>query len=163
MCIFKLALSTESGKPFRCPLCRHEAPLPEGGVDNLKTGFFADRLKSTVIALLRAHSKAKLKSELGTVSSNTEIMSKHLTQWVSKDRLATYCCCTKHISSLFLTAQLILLNITTIMINEGDDGEKSRIQPLSLKGADTDKAKSIQSEDYPLLPASLKEGEHYLL
>ena len=71
-CILKLALRTQSGKSFHCPECRCEATLPEGGVDNLKTAFFANRLKSKVITLQRAHGKVEVKCELCRASSNAE-------------------------------------------------------------------------------------------
>ena len=71
-CILKLALRTLSGESFHCPECRCEATLPEGGVDNLKTAFFANRLKSKVITLQRAHGKVEVKCELCTASSNAE-------------------------------------------------------------------------------------------
>ena len=71
-CILELALRTQSGKSFHCPKCRCEATLPEGGVDNLKTAFFANRLKSKVITLQRAHGKVEVKCELCTASSNAE-------------------------------------------------------------------------------------------
>ena len=71
-CIFKLALRIQSGKSFHCPECRCEATLPEGGVDNLKTAFFANRLKSKITTLQRAHGKVEVKCELCTASSNAE-------------------------------------------------------------------------------------------
>ena len=71
-CILKLVLRTQSGKSFHCPECRCEATLPEGGVDNLKTAFFANRLKSKVTTLQRAHGKVEVKCELCTASSNAE-------------------------------------------------------------------------------------------
>ena len=71
-CILKLALRTQSGKSFHCPECRCEATLPEGGVDYLKTAFFANRLKSKVTTLQRAHGKVEVKCELCTASSNAE-------------------------------------------------------------------------------------------
>ena len=71
-CILKLALRAQSGKSFHCPECRCEATLPEGGVDNLKTAFFANRLKSKVTTLQRAHGKVEVKCELCTPSSNAE-------------------------------------------------------------------------------------------
>ena len=59
----------KSGKPFRCPECRCEATLPEGSVDNLKIDFFAaNRLKSKVTTLQRAHGKVEVKCELCTAS-----------------------------------------------------------------------------------------------
>ena len=67
-CILKLALGTQSGKSFHCPECRCKATLPEGGVDNLKTAFFANRLKSKVTTLQRAHGKVEVKCELCTAS-----------------------------------------------------------------------------------------------
>ena len=67
-CILKLALRTQSGKSFHCPECRCEAILPEGGVDNLKTAFFANRLKSKVTTLQKAHGKVEVKCELCTAS-----------------------------------------------------------------------------------------------
>ena len=71
-CILELALRTQSGKSFHCPECRCEATLPEGGVDNLKTAFFANRLKSKVTTLKRVHGKVEVKCELCTASSNAE-------------------------------------------------------------------------------------------
>ena len=71
-CILKLALRTQSGKSFHCPECHCEATLPEGGVDNLKTAFFANRLKSKVTTLQRALGKVEVKCELCTASSNAE-------------------------------------------------------------------------------------------
>ena len=68
-CILKLALRTQSGKSFHCPECRCEATLPEEGVDNLKTAFFANRLKSKVTTLQRAHGKVEVKCELCTAST----------------------------------------------------------------------------------------------
>ena len=71
-CILKLSLRTQSGKSFHCPECRCEATFPEGGVDNLKTAFFVNRLKSKVTTLQRAHGKVEVKCEYCTASSNAE-------------------------------------------------------------------------------------------
>ena len=71
-CILKLALRTQSGKSFHCPECGHKATLPEGGVDNLKTAFFANRLTSKVTNLQRSHGKVEVKCEYCTASSNAE-------------------------------------------------------------------------------------------
>ena len=83
-CILKLALRTHSGKSFNCPECRSEATLPEGGVDNLKTAFFANRLKSKVTTLQRAHGKAKVKCELCTASSNAEAFCRQCARFICK-------------------------------------------------------------------------------
>ena len=63
-CILRLALRAGTGKPFSCPECRCEATLPEGGVDELKTAFFVNRLKTTVSTMERAHGKVEVKCEL---------------------------------------------------------------------------------------------------
>ena len=84
-CILKLALRTQSGKSFHCPECRCEATLPEGGVDNLKTAFFANRLKSKVTTLQRAHGKVEVKCELCTASSNAEAFCRQCTRFICND------------------------------------------------------------------------------
>ena len=50
-CVLRLTLRTGTGKPFSCPECHCEATLPEGGVDELKTAFFVNRLKTTVATM----------------------------------------------------------------------------------------------------------------
>ena len=84
-CILKLALRTQSGKSFHCPECRCEATLPEGGVDNLKTAFFANRLKSKVTTLQRAHGKVEVKCELCTASSNAEAFCRQCACFICND------------------------------------------------------------------------------
>ena len=63
-CVLRLALRTGTCKPFSCPECRCEATLPDGGVDELKTAFFVNRLKTTVSTMERAHGKVEVKCEL---------------------------------------------------------------------------------------------------
>ena len=84
-CILKLALRTQSGKSFQCPECRSEATLPEGGVDNLKTAFFANRLKSKVTTLKRAHGKVEVKCEYCTASSNAEAFCRQCSCFICND------------------------------------------------------------------------------
>ena len=57
-------LRTGTGKPFFCPECHCEVTLPEGGVDELKTAFFVNRLKTTVSTMERAYGKVEVKCEL---------------------------------------------------------------------------------------------------
>ena len=63
-CVLRLALRTGTGKPFCCPECRCKTTLPEGGVDELKTAFFVNRLKTTISTMERAHGKVEAKCEL---------------------------------------------------------------------------------------------------
>ena len=54
-CILRLALRT--GKPFSCPECCKDTTLPEGGVEELKSAFFINRLKSVYDKQKKALSK----------------------------------------------------------------------------------------------------------
>ena len=61
-CILRLAQGGMNG-PFSCPECRCEATLPEGGVDELKTAFFVNRLKTIVSTMQRAQGKVEANCE----------------------------------------------------------------------------------------------------
>ena len=55
-CIFRLShRAGSSADPFYCPECRTKTSLPEGGVEDLKTAFFVNRIKSTFSTLQRIH------------------------------------------------------------------------------------------------------------
>ena len=56
-CILRLALRTGKNKPFSCPECRKDTTLPEGGVEELKSAFFINRLKSMYVKHKNALSK----------------------------------------------------------------------------------------------------------
>ena len=56
-CILRLALRTGKNKPFSCPECRKDTTLPEGGVEELKSAFFINRLKSMFVKHKNALSK----------------------------------------------------------------------------------------------------------
>ena len=96
-CVLRLALRTGTGKPFSCPECRCEATLPEGGVDELKTAFFVNRLKSTVSTIERTHGKVEVKCELceGS-SSNAEAFCRQCARFICQEcvnlhkRIATF-------------------------------------------------------------------------
>ena len=85
-CVLRLALRTGTGKPFSCPECRCEATLPEGGVDELKTAFFVNRLKTTVSTMERAHGKVEVKCELCSDSGDkAEAFCRQCTMFICKD------------------------------------------------------------------------------
>ena len=63
-CIYRLALRTGLDKPFSCPECRKDTTLPQGGVDNLQTAFFINRMKELHSRMERAHGKVDAKCEL---------------------------------------------------------------------------------------------------
>ena len=56
-CILRLALRTGKNKPFSCPECCKDTTLPEGGVEELKSAFFINRLKSMYVKHKKALSK----------------------------------------------------------------------------------------------------------
>ena len=96
-CVLRLALRTGTGKPFSCPECRCEATLPEGGVDELKTAFFVNRLKTTVSTMERAHGKVEVKCELcSDTVDKAEAFCRQCAMFICKDcvkqhkRLKTY-------------------------------------------------------------------------
>ena len=96
-CVLRLALRTGTGKPFSCPECRCESTLPEGGVDELKTAFFVNRLKTTVSTMERTHGKVEVKCELCSDSVHkAEAFCRQCAMFICKDcikqhkRLKTY-------------------------------------------------------------------------
>ena len=123
-CILKLALRTQSGKSFHCPECRCEATLPEGGVDNLKTAFFANRLKSKVTTLQRAHGKVEVKCELCTASSNAEAFCQQCARFICKR------CVQLHSEiHIFLSHEVVTL----------EDLKHGRAKPIAVKEPPTSK------------------------
>ena len=117
-CILELALRTQSGKSFHCPECRCEATLPEGGVDNLKTAFFANRLKSKVTTLQRAHGKVEVKCEYCTASSNAEAFCRQCSCFICNE-------CVKHHSKI---RSLLSHEVASL-----EDLKHGRVKPIAVK------------------------------
>ena len=85
-CILRLALRTGTGKPFSCPECRCETTLPEGGVDELKTAFLVNRLKTMFSTMERAHGKVEVKCELCEDSrDNAEAFCRQCASFICKE------------------------------------------------------------------------------
>ncbi len=85
-CISKLAQRSATGNPFHCPECRCAATLPEGGVDQLRTTFFINRLKSKVTTIKKVHGKVEVKCELCMDStSNAEAFCRQCARFICKD------------------------------------------------------------------------------
>ena len=55
-CIVKLAERSQ-GKPFDCPECRKETRLPPGGVAELQSAFFVERMKDVYAKMAKAEGK----------------------------------------------------------------------------------------------------------
>ena len=84
-CVLRLALRSDNGKPFSCPECRCEATLPEGGVDELKTAFFVNRLKTTVSTMARTHGKVEAKCELCADKDKAEAFCRQCSMFICKE------------------------------------------------------------------------------
>ena len=63
-CVLGLAIRAGNARPFSCPECRNEATLPKSGVDELKTAFFVNRLKTTFSTMEIAFSNVEVKCEV---------------------------------------------------------------------------------------------------
>ncbi len=89
-CVHRLALRTASNKPFSCPECRKETTLPEGGVEELKTAFFINRLKSNFSALERVYSKIKIFCEGCNSKSKAEAFCRHCAIFICRECAASH-------------------------------------------------------------------------
>ena len=124
-CILRLALRTGTGKPFSCPECRCEAILPEGGVDELKTAFFVNRLITTVSTMERAHGKVEVKCELCALAKgNAEAFCRQCARFICKKCMELH----KNIQ-IFLTHEVASL----------DDLKHGRAEPIPVKEPPTKK------------------------
>ena len=124
-CILRLALRTGTGKPFSCPECRCEATLPEGGVDELKTAFFVNRLMTTVSTMERAHGKVEVKCELCALNKgNAEAFCRQCARFICKKCMELH----KNIE-IFLTHEVASL----------DDLKHGRAEPIPVKEPPTKK------------------------
>ena len=124
-CILRLALRTGTGKPFSCPECRCEATNPEGGVDELKTAFFVNRLITTVSTMERAHGKVEVKCELCALAKgNAEAFCRQCARFICKKCMELH----KNIQ-IFLTHEVASL----------DDLKHGRAEPIPVKEPPTKK------------------------
>ena len=79
-CILRLALRTGKNKPFSCPECRKYTTLPEGGVEELKSAFFINRLKSMYVK----HKKALSKQAHCEICTNPQALAEAFCQQCDK-------------------------------------------------------------------------------
>ena len=79
-CILRLALRTGKNKPFSCPECRKDTTLPEGGVEELKSAFFINRLKS----MYDKHKKALSKQAHCEICTNPQALAEAFCQQCDK-------------------------------------------------------------------------------
>ena len=118
-CVLRLTLRTATGKPFSCPECRCEATLPEGGVDELKTAFFVNRLKTTVSTMERAHGKVEVKCELCSDSGDkAEAFCRQCAMFICKN-------CIEHHKKLKI--------LLTHEVASLEDLKQGRAKPIVMK------------------------------
>ena len=79
-CILRLALRAGKNKPFFCPECRKDTTLPEGGVEELKSAFFINRLKSMYVK----HKKALSKQAHCEICTNPQALAEAFCQQCDK-------------------------------------------------------------------------------
>ena len=132
-CVLRLALRTGTGKPFCCPECRCKTTLPEGGVDELKTAFFVNRLKTTVSTMERAHGKVEAKCELCSDSGDkAEAFCRQCAMFICKECIKSH----KRMK-LFVTHDVVSL----------EDLKQGRSKPIVTKEPPT---KKCLDHDEPL-------------
>ena len=95
-CIHRLALRTGKNKPFSCPECRKDTTLPEGGVEELKSAFYINRLKSMYVK----HKKALSKQAHCEICTNPQALAEAFCQQC--DKFACKSCV--HMHSVMKTA-----------------------------------------------------------
>ena len=81
-CLHQLTLSL--GKPFFCPECRKDTTLPEGGLDNLPTAFFVNRMKEVHSKLELAQGKVEAKCEMCS-EDKAEAFCRQCTKFICAD------------------------------------------------------------------------------
>ena len=124
-CVLRLALRTGTGEPFSCPECRSKNTLPDGGVDELKTAFFINRLKMIVYTITQVHGKTEVKCELCTDSTNkAEAFCRHCTRFI-----CTECIKLHNKLQIFLKHEVASL----------DDLKYGRAKPIPVKESPTKK------------------------
>ena len=135
-CVLRLALRTGTGEPFSCPECRCEATLPEGGVDEFKTAFFVNRLKTTVLTMERAHGKVEVKCELCSDSGDkAEAFCRQCAMFICKN------CIEQHKKlKILLTHEVASL----------EDLKQGRAKPIAISVKEPP-TKSCPNHDEPLI------------
>ena len=83
-CLHQLTLREGLGKPFSCPECRKETTLPEGGLDNLPTAFFVNRMKEVHSKLKLTHGKVETKCEMCS-EDKAEAFCRQCTKFICAD------------------------------------------------------------------------------
>ena len=82
-CIEKLAKHSR-GKPFDCPECRKETSLPSGGVAELQSAFFVERIKDVYGKMAKAEGKMEAVCEQ-CVGGKSVAFCRHCVEFICDD------------------------------------------------------------------------------
>ena len=83
-CIEKLA-ERSRGKPFDCPECRKETRLPPGGVAELQSAFFVERMKDVYAKMAKAEGKMEAVCEQCVVGGKSEAFCRQCAEFICAD------------------------------------------------------------------------------
>ena len=83
-CIEKLA-ERSRGKPFDCPECRKETRLPSGGVAELQSAFFVERMKDVYAKMAKAEGKMEAVCEQCVVGGKSEAFCRQCAEFICAD------------------------------------------------------------------------------
>ena len=87
-CIEKLA-ERSRGKPFDCPECRKETRLPPGGVTELQSAFFVERMKDVYAQMAKAVGKMEAVCEQ-CVGGKSVAFCRHCAEFICADCLRSH-------------------------------------------------------------------------
>ena len=83
-CIEKLA-ERSRGKPFDCPECRKETRLPPGGVAELQSAFFVERMKDVYAKMAKAEGKTEAVCEQCVVGGKSVAFCRQCAEFMCTD------------------------------------------------------------------------------
>ena len=83
-CIEKLA-ERSRGKPFDCPECRKETRLPPGGVAELQSAFFVERMKDVYAKMAKKEGKMDAVCEQCVVGGISEAFCRQCAEFICSD------------------------------------------------------------------------------
>ena len=88
-CIEKLA-ERSRGKPFDCPECRKETRLPPGGVAELQSAFFVERMKDVYAKMAKAEGKMEAVCEQCVVGGKSVAFCRQCAEFICSDCVRTH-------------------------------------------------------------------------
>ena len=83
-CIEKLA-ERSRGKPFDCPECRKETRLPPGGVAELQSAFFVERMKDLYAKMAKAEGKIETVCEQCAIGGKSVAFCRQCAEFICSD------------------------------------------------------------------------------